>query len=147
MTSGTNYATFNLWHKCTDEDAYAIQRSKGGMLLVSDDGGSLVVSSEPCTGFPFRIMKKGDPNGIEEAETVVTGNEERLISCSRESDVLRVNAVEGGLLRLYSFDGRLLKTHRCGAGMNVVELPLRNAGLLILQYVGETGRTQSLKLR
>ncbi len=146
MTNGTNYSTFNIFHKCTDEGIYAIQRSKGGMLLVSDDGGSLVVSSEPCTGFPFRIMKKGDPTGIEEAETVVTGNEEKMISCSRESDVLRVNAVEGGLLRLYSFDGRLLKTYRCGAGMNVVELPARNAGLLILQYVGETGRTQGMKL-
>ena len=30
--------------------------------------------------------------------------------------------------------------------MNVVELPAWNAGLLILQYVGETGRTQGMKL-
>ena len=152
MMNGSDYAnnSFNILRKCTDEGVYAIQRSpaaSGGMLFPSEDGMLLEVSQAPCSGFPFRIVKKTDnPDGMEEVMAEMKGEEAQLISCNRHGNRLAVEAQESGMLKIYSFDGRLVKSVRCTAGKNEVGLPVQNVGWL-LHYVGTSGRTQGMKMR
>ena len=127
--------SFNILRKCTDEGVYAIQRSpaaSGGMLLPSEDGMLLEVSQAPCSGFPFRIVKKTDnPDGMEEVMAEMKGEEAQLISCNRHGNRLAVEAQESGMLKIYSFDGRLVKSVRCTAGKNEVGLPVQNVGWFV----------------
>ena len=151
MANGSDYGnnSFNIFRKCSDEGVYAIQRSPavyGGMLVIGDDGTLLEVSQAPCSGFPFRIVKKTDnPDGVEEVTPEMNGEKVQLISCNRDANQLTVEAQESGMLKVYSFDGRLIKSARCEAGTNEVDLPTQNAGLL-LHYVGDSGRTQGMKM-
>ena len=152
LTTASDYSkhSFNLWRKCTDEGLYAFQRSpsvSGGLLSLSSDGSSLSVVSEPCTGFPFRLVKKAE-DGPEEVETVRSRNDDDavLLQCRRDGRRMAVNTVESGILRIYSFSGQLLQTVRCGRGANIVLLPSDGAGWL-MQFVGESGRCQGLKMR
>ena len=153
MSSLKEYSkhSFNLLHKCTDENLYAIQRSSaatGGLLVLNEDGTSLVVSMDPCSAFPYRIIKKVVDDGTDVEEVVLDGrnNDILLTSCRREGRSLTMDALEDGFLRVYAFDGRLVKSCRCEAGQNTVALPGESAGWVI-QYVGESGRVQGLKLR
>ena len=91
-------------------------------------------------------MKKTDnPDGVEEVTPEMNGEKVQLISCNRDANQLTVEAQESGMLKVYSFDGRLIKSARCEAGTNEVDLPTQNAGLL-LHYVGDSGRTQGMKM-
>ena len=151
ITSENDYAnhSFNIWRKCSEQAEFAIERSSaatGGMLVPNSDGMLLEISKDLVPDFPFRIMKVDDPTGIEDVEFEVKDEEISLISCQRNGSRLTVDAVESGMLKIYSFDGCLLKTERCQAGKNTVDIPSQTIGWL-LHYVGYSGRTQGLKIR
>lgn len=153
LVSASDYSkhSFNLWHKCSEENLYAVQRSSavsGGLLSVSADGSSLSVGAEPCTEFPFRIVKKSEenPDGMEECLSG-EGNADVLMSCRRDGRSLIVDAKESGVLRIYSFSGQLLRMVYCHTGRNTVVLPF-DRSVCLLQFIGGvSGRCQGLKMR
>lgn len=145
-TSDYSKHSFNLWHKLTDERLYAVQRSTSageGLLLLQADG-SMAVSQEPCTEFPYMIVKKETADGVE-CVKAVGGTPERVMACCRQGDGLQVDVAERGILTVYTFAGMRVETVRLEAGRHTLERAMPGEGL-ILRYVTESGKIQSLKI-
>ena len=147
LTTATDYSkhSFNLWHKYSDEDLYAVQRPTGGLLAVSDS--KLAVVGEPCTGFPFRLVRKSSGGG----ETSVEAISGDFAPCAplrygRVPGGISVTLPEEGRVYVYDVTGRLWKDVRLSAGAHV--LPLAGApGLCIVRYVSVSGQVQSAKIK
>ena len=148
MTTASDYSkhSFNLYSKCTDEDLYAMERSSaaGGGLLVIGDGSEFGIGALPCTGFPYRIVKKEQPQAVGELQASAVGRPD-VMTCRRVDAQWVVDAAESGTLQVYGLTGQLCCTVRCEAGRNVVEVP-REKGVYVLRYVSATGQVQSRKM-
>lgn len=147
LTTATDYSkhSFNLWHKYSDEDLYAVQRPTGGLLGVSDS--KLAVVGEPCTGFPFRLVRKSSGGGETSVEAI-SGDFAPCapLRCGRVLGGISVTLPEEGRVYVYDVTGRLWKDVRLSAGAHV--LPLAGApGLCIVRYVSVSGQVQSAKIK
>lgn len=148
MTTVSDYSkhSFNLYSKCTDEGLYAIGRSSaaGGGLLELNDASEFEVGVLPCPDFPYRIVRKEQPQsvgGVRAGE----GGEAEVMSCRREGCRWMVDVAESGTLQVYTLTGRICRSVHCEAGRNMVEAP-RERGVYVLRYVSATGRCQSMKM-
>ena len=148
MTTASDYSkhSFNLWAKCSDEGLYAMERSSaaGGGLLVIGDGQEFEVGGLPCTGFPYRIVKKEQPQAIGGVQAAV-GDGADVMSCHRENGRWMVRTAEAGTLQVYTLTGQLCRTQRCRAGSQWLDLP-QVRRVYVLRFVSETGRAKSLKI-
>ena len=147
LTTATDYSkhSFNLWHKYSDEDLYAVQRPTGGLLGVSDS--KLAVVGEPCTGFPFRLVRKSSGGGETSVEAI-SGDFAPCapLRCGRVPGGISVTLPEEGRVHVYDVTGRLWKDVRLSAGAHV--LPLAGApGLCIVRYVSVSEQVQSAKVQ
>ena len=151
LTSASDYSkhSFNLWHKCSAENLYAVQRSSavsGGLLSVSADGSCLSVESGLCTGFPFRVVKKDGKNPDEVGDVVYRDESSaRHLPCYRDGRCITVDVPEAGVLHIYDFNGRVCGTLRCRTGQNIWMAPSDGIGW-ILRFVGESGRIMGNKI-
>lgn len=146
LSSTSNYSahSFNLLHKCSDENLYAIERNTtlGGLFAIDADNAAITVGTAPCTDFPFYIVKKEDATGVEEVEFQSSG--QILMNWRLDGERLMLNVSEDGRMNLYGVSGNLLNTASCRQGENTMILP-RTKGVIIGRYISESGRSQSIK--
>lgn len=146
LSSTSNYSahSFNLLHKCSDEDLYAIERNStlGGLLTVDTDNSVMTVLNGPCTTFPFRIVKKQDATTVPEIN--ISTDDDLLLSWNVEANGVRFNIAEDGVMNLYGVSGNLLKTKSCVKGENFMSLP-RIKGVIIGRFISASGKVQAVK--
>ena len=108
------------------------------------DGQEFEVGGLPCTGFPYRIVKKEQPQAIGGVQAAV-GDGADVMSCHRENGRWMVRTAEAGTLQVYTLTGQLCRTQRCRAGSQWLDLP-QVRRVYVLRFVSETGRAKSLKI-
>lgn len=152
MSTSNDYSkhSFNLLHKYSDENLYAIGRSAiaGGGLLEIDQSSSALMSFEGlCREFPFKIVNakeddSGDPNVIE----ALRGSDVSVITCTKFGHELMLQVQEVGALYIYNTHGQLLQVKSCVQGLNKVILERGYCGVIVCRYVSTSGKQKAFKL-
>ena len=152
MSTTNDYSkhSFNLLHKYSDEDLYAIQRSPaagGGLFEMNEAQEGFAVYEGLCREFPFRIVNAKeyggeDPDGIEE----LIDSDASVITYTKRGRELMLQAQEAGVLQIYSVYGTLLQATSCVEGVNQVILEKEYRGVAVCRYVSTNGKQKNFKI-
>ena len=154
LTTTTDYSkySFNLLHKCSDEQLYGIQQSAsstGKALTIDQSLFEMGVSTVDLTlsGFPFKIVSVDSIKG--DTLTVLTSpkvqNESILLTWAQHDKLLVVNVLEEGTLWMYNLDGLLLRRETLNEGLHTLNCT-DSRGLVICHYVTISGKLKTFKL-
>ena len=154
MSTSSNYSkhSFNLLHKYSDENLYAIQRAPsadGGFFTINQELAELAIVGEPCREFPLKIVNVKE--GEEEPDRIgeMTDWDEYIpsvVSYVKRGRVLTIQAQASGTLQVYSIYGSLLQTTSCVKGINQVVLAKEYWGIAVCRYVAADGRQKNFKV-
>lgn len=149
LTTNYNTQTFDILHKVSDENLYAIRNSENSdslFWIISSD--TLSKNLSLCKSFPFQLLNVNDVNtGI--GENVMdnkSASESSMLTWSLHDRTFHVNAMTDGTLRFYNICGIREAQYNCKVGYQTITVDAHVNSFVVMVFTSTDGKQKIYKL-